>query len=204
MSADQFVALVAFAVAMSATPGPNTIMQLASGATYGFRATIPHMLGVVLGIIVLLGAVGLGLGTLFVFYPALGPALKIASLIYMLWLAWRIAAAPPIDAEPGSGRGRPMTWLEAALFQWINPKAWAMAVTGVAAYTDPARLAATLPILIGVFVALSLPVSAVWTAFGVGLRRVLGDPVRARLFNIVMALLLLASLWPVVGDLVAY
>ncbi len=199
MTTDQFLAMFAFAVAMSATPGPNTLMLLASGVNFGFRRTIPHMLGIPFGLGAMLCAVGAGLGALILAAPRVALALKIASIVYMLWLAWGIATSGPVG--DGTARGRPMSLVEGALFQWINPKAWAMALTGVSAYTVPADYSTSLAILIATLVLISLPITAAWTGLGVSLRAVLRRPLAVRVFNVTMAGLLLASLRPIVAEL---
>jgi threonine/homoserine/homoserine lactone efflux protein len=201
MPLDLFLALTLFAFVTSITPGPNNLMLLASGVNFGFRRTIPHMLGIGIGFAVMLLGVGLGLGALLAAYPAVYQALRVASIAYMLWLAWKIANSGPVTAKDGDAHARPMTLLQAALFQWINPKAWAMALTGTAAYTVPSNYLATLAIMVVVFALINLPSVSVWTVFGVALRRVLQDPVRVRIFNAAMALLLVTSIWPLITEL---
>jgi threonine/homoserine/homoserine lactone efflux protein len=119
----------------------------------------------------------------------------------MLWLAWKIANAGPVEGG-SEGRERPMTFLEAAAFQWVNPKAWAMALTAVATYTQPANYLMSLLMVGGVFGVINWPSVGVWAGFGVALRQMLQDPVKVRVFNIAMALLLVASLAPAVTELV--
>ena len=198
MPLELFLALVGFAFVTSATPGPNTMMLLASGVNFGFKRTVPHILGVSCGFGLMLLIVGLGLGAAILASPAVATSLKIASILYMLWLAWRIANAGSPDAK--DTRGRPMSFIEAALFQWVNPKAWAIALAGVASYTVPASYGLSLAIFVAVFILLNMPIAAAWTGFGVGLRSFLADPVRLRIFNVTMALLLVASLWPLAKE----
>ena len=194
MSVDLFLALLAFAFATSVTPGPNNLMLLASGVNFGFRRSIPHMLGVGLGFGLMVIVIGLGLGAVFETYPVMHRLLAYGGGAYMLWLAWKIATTGPVgEAKVGS---RPMTFLQAALFQWVNPKAWVMAITAVATYTVASSHAASV-LLVGLtFVLVNIPSISVWTLSGVAIRRVLTDPRHLRLFNIGMALLLLASLAP--------
>lgn len=198
MPLDMFIALVGFAFVTSATPGPNTMMLLASGVNFGVRPTLPHMAGITIGLGAMLLAVGTSVGTLITSWPQLHRALQVASVIYMLWLAWRIATAGRMRDETNAGR--PMSFLEAAGFQWVNPKAWAIALSGTASYTVPGAATLSLLILVAVFVAMSMPVTLAWTAFGVGVRRLLQDEGKVRIFNIAMALLLVASLAPVVAS----
>ncbi|NDV85484.1 LysE family transporter [Aurantimonas aggregata] len=194
MSTDVLLALAAFAFVSSVTPGPNNFMLLASGVNFGFIRTIPHMCGIAFGFCLLLLAVGFGLGTLLTAYPPLHLALKIVGGAYLLYLAWRIATTRTVKEQ--GGREAPMTFLEAAAFQWVNPKAWVLAVTGMAVYTDPARPFATVLLVTLVFGLVNWPSVSIWAAFGVMLRQFLADPVRLKWFNIAMGVLLAFSLVP--------
>ncbi|RMX04162.1 LysE family translocator [Corticibacter populi] len=183
-----------FAFASSVTPGPNNIMLASSGLNHGFRRSVPHMLGISGGFMLMLVVVGLGLGMLFQAWPALYDWLKIASAAYLLYLAWRIASAGPVTGEGQTSR--PLSFMQAALFQWVNPKAWTMALGVVAVYMPQTDFLANL--LIGALLCglVNLPSISIWTLFGVALRRCLRQPGAVRAFNIGMALLLLASLYP--------
>jgi threonine/homoserine/homoserine lactone efflux protein len=197
MSPQTFVALVAFAFVTSFTPGPNNIMLTASGVNFGFGRSIPHMLGVAIGFIVLLFAAGCGLGSLFMAEPQLQIVLKAVGALYMLWLAWKVANAGRSDV-PADERVRPLTFLQAAAFQWVNPKAVLIALGAVALYIRPEHAAGDLAILVAVFAASTVLSVVAWTGGGVALRGLLGDARRARIFNVVMALLLVASIVPMV------
>jgi threonine/homoserine/homoserine lactone efflux protein len=195
MTLDLFLALLGFAFVTSVTPGPNNMMLLASGVNFGFRRTVPHMLGISIGHAVMVFLVGLGLAGVFRTWPPALTVLKLASVAYMLWLAWKIAHA----GAPGEGRAkaRPMTFLQAAAFQWVNPKAWAMALGAVAAYvTEPSVLAYAAVAV--VFAMVNLPSVSVWAGAGQAVRRWLEGPGRLRAFNWTMAVLLVLSLWPVI------
>ena len=191
MTPETLAALALFAVVTSITPGPNNMMLLASDANFGLRRTVPHMLGIALGHAAMVAAVGLGIMAVFDRLPAAQTALTVASVAYMLWLAWKIAhAAPP---EPGRPGGRPFTFFQAAAFQWVNPKAWAMALGAITLYApsrDPGAVAA----VAGVFAAVNLPSVALWAAAGQALRGWLAVPARLRAFNWTMAALLVAPL----------
>ncbi|MBE0694603.1 MAG: LysE family translocator, partial [Aquamicrobium sp.] len=181
----------------SITPGPNNFMLMASGVNFGFRRTIPHMLGIGVGFLSLLLGVGFGLGAVLGAYPALHMALKIAGGAYLLYLAWRIAMARSMgDGKAGEGAARPMTFLQAAAFQWVNPKAWVMAVTAMAVYTSPQAPFLSVVLVAVAFAVVNVPSVSAWAGFGVALRGFLADPVRLKWFNIAMGLLLVASLWP--------
>lgn len=202
MTLDVLTALAGFAFVLSATPGPNNVMLMASGANFGLRRTVPHMLGISLGHALMVVLVGLGLGAALQAAPWAGAALKVASVAYMAWLAWRIArAAAPEERGAGdrSGGGRPFTFLQAAAFQWVNPKAWAMAVGAVSLYAPSGTLAAV-ALVAAVFAAVNLPSVSLWAALGTQLRRVLTSPARLRAFNWTMAALLIASLYPVLAS----
>lgn len=195
MSFDIFAALVAFAFVSSVTPGPNNFMLLASGVNFGFRRTVPHMFGIAGGFTSLLLAVGFGLGALLAAFPALHLVLKVAGGAYLLYLAWRIAMSRSLDTKEGRD-GRPMTFLEAAAFQWVNPKAWMMAVTAMAIYTSPQAPVLSVLLVALAFTLVNFPSVSIWAGFGTAMRGFLADPVRLKWFNIGMGLLLAASLWP--------
>lgn len=197
MTLDLFAALVGFAFVSSVTPGPNNMMLLASGVNFGFRRTVPHMLGIGFGFASLLLGVGFGLGALLAAFPGLHLALKIAGGAYLLYLAWRIATSRTL-AEAG-GTSRPMSFAQAAAFQWINPKAWVMAVTAMAIYTSPEAPVLSVLLVAAAFALVNLPSVSVWAGFGTALRGWLSDPVRLRRFNLVMGLLLAATLWPMLA-----
>ncbi|HSX56824.1 MAG TPA: LysE family translocator, partial [Sphingomonas sp.] len=187
-------ALTAFAFVSSITPGPNNLMLMTSGTNFGFRRTVPHMMGVALGFVLMIVLVGLGLAELFARYPLAHAVLKWVSVAYLLYLAWKVAmAAPP---EQGDAAGRPLTFVQAALFQWVNPKAWTMALTGVTVYMPPVDPWIGLALVAGLFGAVNLPSVALWAAMGVKLRRWLSDARRLRLFNVAAAVLLVGSLYP--------
>jgi threonine/homoserine/homoserine lactone efflux protein len=194
MQIEIFLALVVFAFTTSITPGPNNMMLFASGVNFGFVRTIPHMCGIGAGFLVLLLAVGFGLGALLETVPWLYTLLKFAGGAYLLWIAWKIGTSRSLGE--GTAGARPMTFLQAAAFQWVNPKAWVMAVSAMATYTDAGNYTASV-LLVGVaFALVNFPSVSTWAGFGSALRQWLSDPVRLKWFNISMALLLVASLWP--------
>lgn len=187
--------VIVFALAMSATPGPNNAMVTASGASWGFTRTIPHMLGVAFGFPVMLLAVALGAGALLRESPLLQTALQWTGAAYLVWLAIGIARAAPA-ASAGVG-GRPLGFVRAALFQVVNPKAWFISIGASATFTSAgASTVGQASLLAMVFAAVTLPCLACWTALGVGAARLLRTPGRLRAFNIAMAMLLIASLVP--------
>ena len=198
MHPDILIALITFAFVSSVTPGPNNLMLMASGANYGFRRTLPHMLGISLGHAFMVVAVGVVLLDIFARFPVLNIVLKVLSAGYMLWLAWKIATAVPPEAKAVAGK--PFTFLQAAAFQWVNPKAWFMAITAISAYAPQDRGAlAGAAVVALVFAATNWPAISLWAWMGVQVRRFLGTAGRLRAFNIIMAVLLVASLYPMVS-----
>ncbi len=192
--------LAMFALVSSITPGPNNVMLASSGLNFGFRRSVPHLLGVNLGFTLMIFLVGIGLGSVFQQVPQLYTVLKYAGAAYLLYLAWKIANSGSMD--DGETRGKPFTFLQAAAFQWVNPKAWVMAVGVVATYTPQNGFFANLIIATVVCGIVNLPSIGIWVTFGTALRRVLHKPWAIRAFNVSMALLLVASLYPVALELV--
>jgi threonine/homoserine/homoserine lactone efflux protein len=191
--------LALFTLVSFITPGPNNAMLAASGLTFGLRRSLPHLLGVNLGFTAMVVLVGLGLGGLFTRLPVLYEALKYAGSAYLLWLAWKIAASGPL--RDGTERGSPFTFIQAVLFQWVNPKAWVMSVGIIAAYTPRNGFLGNLGIAAIVCVVVGLPCIGAWLVCGNALRRWLHRPGMIRAFNVTMALLLVASLYPVALEL---
>jgi threonine/homoserine/homoserine lactone efflux protein len=194
MQADTFLALFLFAFTTSITPGPNNMMLFASGVNFGFARTIPHMFGIGAGFLSLLIAVGLGLGALLHSVPLLYTALKFAGGTYLVWIAWKIGTSRTLSE--GKTGAAPMTFLQAAAFQWVNPKAWVMAVTAMATYTSDQSYLTSVALVGIVFAIVNVPSVSTWAGFGSALRQWLSDPVRLKWFNITMAALLVVSLWP--------
>jgi threonine/homoserine/homoserine lactone efflux protein len=198
LTPELWIAFAVYAVVTSVTPGPNNMMLLATGVNHGVARALPHLLGVNLGFAFLLACTGLGLGALFQAFPLLQGFLKVAGALYLLHLAWKVGTSGPIDGEAEARP--PITFLEAAAFQWINPKGWMMALGAVAAYVPEGGYLANLAVVVFSFAALGFPCSLAWVVAGAGLRRVLADPRRVRAINVAMALALVASLaatlWP--------
>jgi threonine/homoserine/homoserine lactone efflux protein len=197
-----FVGLVLFAVAMAATPGPNNVMVTASAARFGLRRTLPHIAGVTIGFAIMLLLTGLGLGAVFAAVPVLRRVLALASIAWMLFLAWAIARSAPPGEAGESTAGRPFTFLQAALFQWVNPKAWMVGVTVVATRATFGPVWVSALVIALVFLVVTLPVVGTWAAAGHALGRYLAGP-WFRAFNIAMAVLLVASLLPLIPEFFA-
>ena len=196
MSHQLLLAFVIFAIVMFFTPGPNNIMLLSSGLTYGFRPTLPHVAGITFGFAFMVGTVGLGLGTIFIAYPILQTILKWGGVIYLVYLAAAIASADPVKPEEGRRRKGPMTFMGAAMFQWINAKGWVMVISTITAYAAIASFPWNIAIQVGISLVLGALSCSAWAMFGSALRPLLSSRTAVRTFNIVMAILLLASLIP--------
>ena len=194
MTYETILPLMMFALVSSITPGPNNLMLLASGANFGLRRSLPHMLGISLGFAFMALLVGIGLAQVFELYPVLKLILKVLAVVYMLYLAWKIANAAAPEATDGAGN--PFTFLQAAAFQWVNPKAWAMALTAVTVYA-PNQDFAVIVVVAVVFSAVNLPSVTFWALLGQQAQRILTNQRRLQMFNITMAILLLGSLYSV-------
>ena len=199
MSHSLLLALIAFGAVMAFTPGPNNIMVLSSGLTYGFRRTLPHIAGIAIGVSFMVAATGLGLGAIFLAWPILQTILKYAGIAYLIYLASVIAMSG--TAAPGQdNRGTPMTFWGAALFQWVNVKGWVMALGIITAYSAVASFPWNIAVQAALMFIMGALSSVLWALFGSALRPVLTSAKAVRAFNVVMAFLLLASLYPVLVD----
>ena len=196
MSQPLLVAFVIFAAVMYFTPGPNNIIVLSSGLTYGFRPTIPAIAGITFGCAFMVAAVGIGFGAIFVAYPILQTILKYAGAGYLVYLAAMIAISEPVTPGQDTGR-RPMTFWGAVLFQWVNVKGWVMVIGTITAYAGIASFPWNIAIQVAVCLLLGVAATSIWTLSGSSLRSLMTSPKAVRGFNIVMAALLLVSLFPV-------
>ncbi len=201
MAVESMLALMGFAFVTSITPGPSNLILLAASANFGFWRSTTLVLGINLGFLSMLLIVGLGLGQVLRAHESLYTVLKILSLFYILWLAWKIARSPPMKSAGDETGSRPLTFLQMAFLQWVNPKAWAVALTVTVAYTTPINYVASLLLMTLVFGIVNLPSVSAWAVFGSVLRNILHDPVKVRAFNLLMAVLLVASMLPIVVDL---
>ncbi|VAV94159.1 Transporter, LysE family, partial [hydrothermal vent metagenome] len=187
MTYELLTALTGFALVTVITPGPNNLMLMASGANFGFQRTVPHMLGIGVGFPVMVFCVGIGVMQVFDLWPLSYVILKVFSVVYLLWLAWKMAhAAPPQQTQ---AEGKPLTFLQSAAFQWVNPKAWSMALMAITLYATGRDLAAILWVA-GVYVCVSMISTTGWTVLGQQMRRLLKNPRRLQMFNWTMAVLL--------------
>jgi len=195
-----FISFVLFGVIAAITPGPNNVMLTTTGLNFGVRRGVPHLLGICIGFPVMLALIGLGFGALFQLYPILHEVIKIIGVIYLLFLAWKIANA-------GSGaakvrQSKPINFWQSAAFQWINPKAWIMGSSALAAYTTlDDNFFIQVMVICVTFMIITIPCAGIWLVFGAGLQHFLRDPKHLRIFNLCMALLLVASILPVVWEM---
>jgi len=191
-----------FGVIAAITPGPNNVMLTTTGLNFGVRRGIPHLLGICIGFPVMLALIGLGFGTLFQLYPVLHEIIKIIGIVYLLYLAWKIASSS--GGISTVSQSRPINFWQSAAFQWINPKAWIMGSSALAAYTTlDDNFFVQVTIVCITFMIITFPCAGVWLVFGAGLQKFLRDPAHLKLFNIAMALLLVGSILPVVWGMLA-
>ncbi|MDT8429699.1 MAG: LysE family translocator [Pseudomonadales bacterium] len=197
---DQLLPLLLFCFIATITPGPNNVMLLASGLNFGVRRTLPHLLGICIGFPLMVILVGFGFGLIFNKYPVLHDLIKIVGTFYLLYLAWLIANASAGEDDPV--QGKPITFLQSATFQWVNPKAWVMISGAVAAFTVPnANIYFQVLIIALCFMLVAFPCAGIWAVFGSSLQQILKTPSWRRMFNYLMALLLVLSLLPVLRSL---
>lgn len=208
MTTELFASLCLFAFVTSITPGPNNAMLFASGVNFGIRRTLPHLLGVTLGFTFMQLSVGLGVGMIFEAVPGLYFTLRALGVTYMLYLAWRIGTSTPpaasgtdAPAQPAATT-RPMTFLEASAFQWVNPKAVMMCVTAASTYAPPDRPVMGAFIVTGVFLFAGMPCVGLWVLLGRIMRGLLQDRRRLLAFNWAMAVLLVASMAPMAREVI--
>lgn len=195
-------AIFIFAASTSITPGPNNIMIMTSGLNFGTRKSLPHYLGICIGFPLMVALIGFGFGFVFDQFPLLHEIIKIIGIVYLLYLSWVIANAAPKSLD--TNESKPISFFQAVLFQWVNPKAWIMATGAVATYTSTASDIYLQVLLIAlVFLAVSFPCIGTWLFFGVWLKKFLKDPAHQRTFNISMAVLLVSSIMPITYDLIS-
>lgn len=197
-----FLPMITLMVVAAFTPGPNNIMLAASGANFGFRRTIPHLLGVPSGFLFMLALAGVGLDWLFALSPLIQQGFRVAALVFIFWLAWRIATSTQASKE--EGRSRPQYFVEAAAFQFINPKGVVMAITVISSFISPDHDYFTQFLMVMMcFTLVTLMAVLCWAGFGVMIRGLIDTPLRLRVFNITMAALLIGSIMPVMAELIS-
>jgi threonine/homoserine/homoserine lactone efflux protein len=197
ISYDLLLAMVLFAFVTSVTPGPNNMMLLASGVNYGFRLTLPHMFGISIGHCVMLIFVGIGFGELLLRFPFIYIAIKVLGFVYMLYLAWAIATSNSSPAEGNiDNNSKPLSFIGAAAFQWVNPKAWVMAIGFFSNYITKEAGIETILTCSLLFSIVNFPSIALWALLGSRMRKLFAIKVYAKIFNVTMAALLVAAMVP--------
>ena len=195
-----YLAIFLFGLSAGITPGPNNIMLMASGMNFGIKKSIPHISGVCIGFPVMVILIGLGFSIVFEQYPVLHEVIKVLGLVYLLFLSWLIASASPDKLE--GKKSKPFSFIQAALFQWVNPKAWVIATSSISAYTTlAADIYWQVLLIAAIFFFAAVISSSTWLVFGRGIKKILQSPKQQRLFNISMALVLVASVVPVLLQL---
>lgn len=197
-----YIALIFFTISTSITPGPNNTLILASGINYGVRKSLPHLLGIATGFPLMVIAIGLGLGSLFVLFPSLHIALKLVGAAYLIYLAYKLTNTHPRDVAIKNHR--PFTFLQAALFQWVNPKAWMMAISACATFSSNKNALPSILIIAMTFILFGAPCTTAWLLFGSAMKKVLSNQEYQRIFNRLMALLLVSSLIPTFQELYVF
>ncbi len=196
MTVDTFLALIAFAFVMSISPGPGNFLLLASGANFGFARSLPLVLGISTGFLSMVFIVGIGLGEVLENNPVIYDLLRFICIAYVIWLALQIARSRSLGAEGGQQISEPIGYVQAALFQWVNPKAWAVALIVTVAYTEPENFMRSLVVLILIFAVVNIPSISMWALSGAAIRRFLSNGKRIAVFNGMMAMLLVGSMVP--------
>jgi threonine/homoserine/homoserine lactone efflux protein len=198
MTTELLLAFALFACVASITTGPNNMMMLASGVNFGFARSVPHLLGISLGFGVMVAATGLGLYTVLARYPTLYEAMRWVGAAYLLWLAWQLARSRAMKSD-AARPVEPMRFLAAAAFQWVNPKAWVMAVAAISNYLPAEHSWVHVLLIALLFTLINAPCVSVWAAFGSSLRQLFRNPLYLRIFNSLAALALVASLYPMLA-----
>jgi threonine/homoserine/homoserine lactone efflux protein len=193
------ISVLTFAFTMAMTPGPNNALFLSSGLTFGYKATIPHIIGVIVGFPLMTLMVGLGLGQIFASYPIILTILKIISILYLLWMAYHMANITGNANDDKNKQDRPLSFLQAVMFQWVNPKAWIMAISSISVFTTSIEykyqqlLVVTFLYFIVGFVSTNF-----WTLGGVLLKKFINSAKTVRMINIILAIFMLVSVLPFV------
>ncbi len=195
---EYFASLILFTLVTLATPGPNNLMIMTSGLNFGVRASIPHYLGIVFGFPLMIFMVGYCLGDLMMRSEFLRHSLQVGGILYLSWLAWKIASAASVSAK--EGKAQPFTLWQSLIFQWLNVKGWVIVVALVASFVSPANLFHDLCFACMIYLVFGMVNTFIWLGGGYYLRRWLNEPVKLRVFNVSMAVILLVSLLPIISE----
>ena len=193
---EYYLSVILFCLVTSITPGPNNIMLMSSGLNHGVLKTVPHISGIIIGFPLMVAALGFGLGTIFLNYPVMHQVIKIAGVSYLLFLAWKIANTTRANA--GNHLREPLTFMQAAAFQWLNPKAWVIAIGAIAAFTTVGKFEVQVIIIVFTYLFVGTFSMGLWLLMGASLQKILHSQKQLQVFNVVMAILLVLSIVPIV------
>jgi len=194
MQLELLIGLVTFSFVSTITPGPNNLMLMSSGANFGFKRSLPHMLGIGIGFSIMVMLVGVGLVQVFEWFPQSYSVLRVLSIGYLLYLAFKVATAGAPKSQASDAK--PLTFMQAAAFQWVNPKGWSMALSAISVYAPSATISSIVLVSL-VFAMANMPSTSMWTLLGLQIQNYLTSNKRLRIFNGLMGGLLVASVIPV-------
>jgi len=192
----EIIPILLFCFSTSITPGPNNIMLMSSGVNYGIKKSVPHLLGINIGFPLMILAIGLGLGSIFAKFPIVYPVIKVLGVSYLLFFAWKVANATAPKAQ--ERWAKPVTFIQAVLFQWVNPKAWIMATGAIASFTSPQRFQTQMFFILGGYMTVGALCMIFWLTLGASLKTFIHNERRIKYFNRAMAVLLVLSLVPMI------
>lgn len=193
---EYYLSLLTFTFVAGITPGPNNLMLVVSGLNHGVQKSLPHYFGICFGFPLMVAVIGFGLGTLFLKLPSLYLSIKVLGISYLLFLAWKIANAGNMQAK--KTLREPLTFLQAATFQWINPKAWTIGVSAIAAFTVQSDISQSVATIVLAYLIMAFICQGIWLKLGEFLQKILSKDSRIQLFNIGMAVLLMLSVIPMI------
>jgi len=193
---EYYLSIILFCLVTSITPGPNNIMLMSSGLNHGVLKTVPHISGIIIGFPLMVAALGFGLGTIFLNYPVIHQVIKIAGISYLLFLAWKIANTTRANA--GKHLKKPLTFMQAAAFQWLNPKAWVIAIGAIATFTTVGNIELQVIIIVFTYLFVGGFSMGLWLLMGASLQKILHSQKQLQIFNVAMAILLVLSIVPIV------
>lgn len=193
---EYYLSIILFCLVTSITPGPNNIMLMSSGLNHGVLKTVPHISGIIVGFPLMVAALGFGLGTLFLNYPVIHQVIKIAGISYLMFLAWKIANTS--NANAGKPLKEPLTFMQAAAFQWLNPKAWVIGIGAIATFTTVGNIEIQVIIIVFTYLFVGAFSMGLWLLMGASLQKILRSQNQLKVFNVVMAILLVLSIVPIV------
>ena len=193
---EYYLSVILFCLVTSITPGPNNIMLMSSGLNHGVLKTIPHISGIIVGFPLMVAALGFGLGTIFLNYPVIHQVIKIVGISYLLFLAWKIANTS--NANAGKQLKKPFTFIQSAAFQWLNPKAWVIAIGAIATFTTVGNIEIQVIIIVFTYLFVGAFSMGLWLLMGASLQKILRSQKQFQVFNVAMAILLVMSVAPMV------